>query len=145
MTSLAPETGPFFTNSAVRRRVNVWMSRWTFGHAEYTKRCSAHALGNPSEVKTFYDDLTTTGRDLGVSITVMGSYGEAVTQFAMTEKKMVIRDFSAVASNVYTLVAIGARYGPTEPSDSLLSSKGGFSIADHLLHRQQVLVLQEHG
>ena len=79
-----PETKPFLTNSALRKRVNIWMTRWMFRHDEYTKRCSAHSFGDPVEVKTFYDDLINTGHDLGVSMPVMDSYGEAVKQFAMT-------------------------------------------------------------
>jgi 2-dehydropantoate 2-reductase len=78
------ETRPFLTNSVLRRRVNIWMARWMFRHDEYTKRCSAHSFGDRVEVKTFYDDLTNTGHDLGVSMPVMDSYGEAVKQFAMT-------------------------------------------------------------
>jgi len=58
------------------------MTGWLFRHDEYTKRCSAHAFGDPVEVKTFYDDLTTTGRDLGISMPVMESYAEAIRQFA---------------------------------------------------------------
>lgn len=69
-----PETAPFLTNSALRKRVNIWMTRWMFRHDEYTKRCSAHAFGDPVEVKTFYDDLIATGHDLGVSMPVMESY-----------------------------------------------------------------------
>jgi ketopantoate reductase len=82
--SLYPETEPFLTNSALRRRVNIWMTRWVFRHDEYTKRCSAHAFGDPVEVKTFYDDLIATGRNLGVSMPVMESYAEAIRQFART-------------------------------------------------------------
>ena len=52
------------------------MTRWMFRRDEYTKRCSAHAFGDLVEVKTFYDDLTATGRDLGVSMPVMESYAE---------------------------------------------------------------------
>jgi hypothetical protein len=81
-----PETKPFLTNSALRRRVNIWMTRWMFRHDEYTKRCSAHAFGDPVEVKTFYDDLIATGRELGVSMPVMESYAEAIRRFAMTAK-----------------------------------------------------------
>ncbi len=79
-----PETRPYLTNSELRRRVNIWMIRWMFRHDEYTKRCSAHAFGDPVEVKTFYDDLTTTGRDLGVSMPVMESYAQAIKRFAIT-------------------------------------------------------------
>ncbi|HVO60332.1 MAG TPA: hypothetical protein VMT53_05320 [Terriglobales bacterium] len=36
---------------------------------------------DPVEVKTFYDDLIATERDLGISMPVMESYAEAVTGF----------------------------------------------------------------
>ena len=78
------EVKPFLTNSVVRRRVNIWMTRWLFRHDEYTKRCSAHAFGDPVEVKTFYGDLIATGRELGISIPVMESYAEAIRRFAIT-------------------------------------------------------------
>jgi 2-dehydropantoate 2-reductase len=42
-----PETSPFLTNSVLRRRFYGWAMRRIFRHAEYTKRCSAHALGDP--------------------------------------------------------------------------------------------------
>jgi len=77
-----PETRLFLTNSALRRRVNIWMTRRMFRHDEYTKRCSAHSFGDPAEVRTFYDDLIATGHGLGVSMPVMESYAEAVRRFA---------------------------------------------------------------
>jgi 2-dehydropantoate 2-reductase len=73
-----PETEPFMTNSALRRRINIWLMRKMFRHDKYTKRCSAHALGDPVEVKTFYDDLIANGHDLGLSMPVMDSYAEAI-------------------------------------------------------------------
>jgi len=79
-----PETSPFMTNSGLRGRINVWFMRRMFRHDEYTKRCSAHALGDPVETKTFYDDLIATGHDLGVSMPVMESYAEAIRRFAIT-------------------------------------------------------------
>jgi hypothetical protein len=82
-----PETGPFLTNSELRKRINIWMTRWMFRRDEYTKRCSAHALGDPVEIKTFYDDLIATGHDLDVSMPVMKSYAEAIKRFAMTAQK----------------------------------------------------------
>jgi 2-dehydropantoate 2-reductase len=77
-----PETRPFLTNSALHRRVNIWMTRWMFRHDEYTQRCSAHAFRDPVEVRTFYDDLIDTGRHLGVLMPVMESYADAVSRFA---------------------------------------------------------------
>lgn len=82
-----PDTKPFLTNSPLRKRVNIWMTCWMFRRDEYTKRCSAHAFGDPAEVKTFYDDLITTGHDLGASMPVMESYAEAITRFAITAQK----------------------------------------------------------
>jgi hypothetical protein len=52
-----------------------------FRRDEYTKRCSAHALGDPVEIKTFYDDLIATGHGLGVSMPVMESYAEVARRF----------------------------------------------------------------
>ena len=78
-----PETEPFLTNSALRRQINIWFMRRMFRHDEYTKRCSAHALGDSVEVKTFYDDLIATGHDLGVSMPVMESYAEAIGRFPL--------------------------------------------------------------
>jgi 2-dehydropantoate 2-reductase len=78
---------PFLTNSALRRQFYVWIMRRMFLHNEYNKRCSAHALSDPVEVKTFYDDLIASGRDLGVSMPVMESYAAAITRFASTAKK----------------------------------------------------------
>src|SRR5579864_3814144 len=43
------ETRPFLANSTLRKRVNNWMARWMFRYDEYTKRCSAHAFGDPVE------------------------------------------------------------------------------------------------
>jgi ketopantoate reductase len=73
-----PETSPFLTNSALRRQINIWFMRRMFRHDEYTKRCSAHALGDPVEIKTFYDDLIATGHDLGISMPVTESYAETI-------------------------------------------------------------------
>ena len=80
-----PEAKPFLTNSALRSRLYVWLMRRMFRRDEYTKRCSAHALGDALEVKTFYDDLVGTGRELGVSMPVMESYADAVGRFAAKE------------------------------------------------------------
>jgi 2-dehydropantoate 2-reductase len=81
------ETAPFLTNSALRKRINIWITRWMFRCDEYTKRCSAHAFGDPVEVKTFYDDLIATGHKLGISMPVMNRYAEAIRCFVATAHK----------------------------------------------------------
>jgi hypothetical protein len=63
------------------------MMRLMFRHDQYTKRCSAHAFGDPVEVKTFYDDLVGTGHGLGVSMPVMESHAEAINRFATAASK----------------------------------------------------------
>jgi len=78
------ETRPFLTNSALLRRVYIWTTRRMFWHDEYTKRCSAHALGDRVEVRTFYDDLIASGHNFGVSMPVMQSYAEDIRRFAIT-------------------------------------------------------------
>jgi 2-dehydropantoate 2-reductase len=82
-----PEAAPILTNSALRRRVSIWMARWMFRHDEYTKPCSGHAFGDPVEVKTFYDDLIAIGHELGVSMPLMESYGEAIRGFASAARQ----------------------------------------------------------
>jgi len=77
-----PDTKPFLGNSGLRRQVYGWIMRWMFRHDECIKRCSAHALGDPVEVATFYDDLIATGHDLGVAMPVMESYAEGIGRFA---------------------------------------------------------------
>jgi 2-dehydropantoate 2-reductase len=76
-----PEAAPFQTKSAIRERVYTWLMGWMFRHDEYTKRCSAHAFGDPAEVKTFYNDLLATGHEVGVSMPVMESYAERIRCF----------------------------------------------------------------
>ena len=81
-----PDTKPFLGNSGLRRQVFGWIMRWMFRHDEFVKRCSAHALGDPVEVATFYDDLIATGHDLGVAMPVMESYAEGIRRFAAGER-----------------------------------------------------------
>ena len=77
-----PETRPFLSSSSVRRWLGMWLFKLTLRYSEFVKRSSAHALNDPTEIKTFYDDLMTSGRELGVSMPVMSSYARDVGQFA---------------------------------------------------------------
>jgi 2-dehydropantoate 2-reductase len=80
--SLYSETQPFFATSRWRRRLSILGVSLLFRYDPYTKRASAHAFGDPVEVARFYDDLVGTGRDLGVPMPVMDSYGPGVRRFA---------------------------------------------------------------
>jgi hypothetical protein len=48
---------------------------------EFVMRCSLHALSDPVEIKTFYDDLTTTGKQMGVPMPVMDGYARDIADF----------------------------------------------------------------
>jgi hypothetical protein len=76
-----PETRLFLSSSSLRRRFGMWMFKLMLRYNEFVKRSSAHALQDPTEVKVFYEDLTTTGRQLGVPMPVMDSYAEDIAMF----------------------------------------------------------------
>jgi ketopantoate reductase len=76
-----PETKTFLGNSALRRKIFGLTMKWMFRHNEFVKRCSSHALGDPVEVATFYDDLIATGHDLRVPMPAMESYAGAIRRF----------------------------------------------------------------
>jgi 2-dehydropantoate 2-reductase len=77
-----PETRLFLTSSALRRWLGMWLFKLTLRYSEFVKRCSAHALNDPTEIKVFYDDLLLTGRELGVPMPVMSGYGQDIGALA---------------------------------------------------------------
>jgi 2-dehydropantoate 2-reductase len=83
-----PESKVFMTSSRWRRWLGMWMFKLSMRYNEFVKRSSAHALGDPAEIKIFYDDLTATGRKLGVPMPVMNGYAEDITSFV--EKKVTV-------------------------------------------------------
>lgn len=85
-----PEAAPFLRNSTLRKRIYGWAMAWMFRHDEYTKRCSAHAFGDPVEVKTFYNDLIVTGHELGALMPLMESYAEDIKRFTSTSQKATV-------------------------------------------------------
>jgi 2-dehydropantoate 2-reductase len=87
--SIYPETKAFLASSALLTQIFGWIMRWKFRHDEYVKRCSSHALGDPVEVATFYDDLIATGHDLGVAMPVMESYAGAIRRFAAPKSNAI--------------------------------------------------------
>jgi hypothetical protein len=64
----------------------VWLFKRTLRYSEFAKRNSAHALDDPVEIKAFSDDLTTTGRQLGLPLPVMGSYAADSAGFGNQER-----------------------------------------------------------
>ena len=82
-----PETGLFLTSSAIRQWIGMWKFRLALRYSEFAKRASAHALDDPTEIKVFYDDLVTTGRQLGVPMPVMSSYAQDIASFAKAKNR----------------------------------------------------------
>jgi 2-dehydropantoate 2-reductase len=81
-----PETRLFLSSSSVRRWLGIWLFKLTLRYSEFVKRSSAHALDDAAEIKTFYEDLMTTGRELGVSMPVMSSYAQDIARFVDQSK-----------------------------------------------------------
>jgi hypothetical protein len=56
--------------------------RALFRFSKAVVRTSAHALADPREIATAYDDLVATGRQLGVAMPVMASFEADIRTFA---------------------------------------------------------------
>jgi len=63
-----PETKIYFTESSIKRGMLFLLVRTIFQWSKYYQRNTAHALSDPKEIKTFYDDLIETGRELGMAM-----------------------------------------------------------------------------
>lgn len=76
-----PETQWYFKDSYFFKQLGIISMKYMFSHDEYQKRCTAHSLSNPRETRTFYFDLLTTGKELGVPMPVMESFGPDIERF----------------------------------------------------------------
>lgn len=81
------EAASLLTNSLPRRWIYEWVVARMFSHDEHTKRCPAHAFGDPTEVKISSGDLLGTVQGLGVSMPVMESYVGSIVRLAPTVDK----------------------------------------------------------
>ncbi len=77
-----PDTRMFYKTSFLARRIAGLMITLMFRFNESVRRTSAHALGDPLEIKTAFYDLLATGRDLRVLMPVMESFEGDVLRFA---------------------------------------------------------------
>jgi len=73
-----PDAGMYMNTSFISRQVARLGLKWMFRHNEYVRRNSVHALSDPQEIKTFYDDLLNTGEKLGVPMPVMASFRQDI-------------------------------------------------------------------
>jgi ketopantoate reductase len=71
----------YITHSPLKKMLYMLMMKLLINHSKYIQRCSAHALADPKEIKTFYYDLTGTGATLGISMPVMNSFKDIIDKF----------------------------------------------------------------
>jgi hypothetical protein len=78
-----PETKMFMnTGSKIGGMIVGFAMRILFKFNKSVQRASAHALGDPREIKTAYDNLMRTGTELDVDMSVMRSFQEDMETFA---------------------------------------------------------------
>ncbi len=69
-----PDAQMYSNTSFLSRQLAGIILKYMFIHNEYVKRNSVHALSDPKEIKTFYSDIVTTGKELGVDMPIMNSF-----------------------------------------------------------------------
>ena len=69
-----PDAQMYLNPSLVSRQLAGIILKYMFTYNEYVKRNSVHALSDSKEIKTFYFDLISTGRELGVDMPNMNSF-----------------------------------------------------------------------
>jgi 2-dehydropantoate 2-reductase len=77
-----PDTRMYSNTSFIARQMAGLMLRMLFRFNKSVQRSSAHALGDPQEIKTAYHDLLNTGRELGVDMPIMSSFESDIIRFA---------------------------------------------------------------
>ncbi len=69
-------------------KLNVLFMKYAFPfileHSEYHRRCMAHALDDPKEIKTFYNDVLNTGRKLGLKMLYFSKFQNDIEKFSNT-------------------------------------------------------------
>lgn len=77
-----PEVRMFYKTSFITRQIAGLMITLMFRFNKSIQRTSAHALGDPLEIKTAYYDLLNTGKELGVPLPVLSGFENDIIRFA---------------------------------------------------------------
>lgn len=78
-----PETQMYMnTGSKIGGLIAGYAMRMLFKFNKSVQRASAHGLGDPTEIKTSFDDLLRSGADLGVEMPVTHSFQADMEKFA---------------------------------------------------------------
>ena len=76
-----PQTKMYSGNSRLGMLLAGLAIKFMFRFNKLVQRSSAHGLGDPREVQTFYFDLLTTGRDLGVPMPALSAFEPDIRKF----------------------------------------------------------------
>jgi ketopantoate reductase len=77
-----PEVRMFYKTSLITRQIAGLMITLMLRFNKSVQRTSAHALGDPLEIKTAYYDLFNAGKELGVSLPIMRSFENDIIRFS---------------------------------------------------------------
>lgn len=73
-----PDVNMYMGNLGLRKFFIKLGMRYVAQYSKVFKRTAAHALGDPREIKTSYDDLMKTGQSLGIHMPVMTSFESVI-------------------------------------------------------------------
>jgi 2-dehydropantoate 2-reductase len=82
-----PEIRMFYQKSFIIRQIAGLIITLMFRFNKSIQRTSAHALGDPIEIKTAYYDLINTGKELAVPMPVTSSFEDDIIRFALSNPK----------------------------------------------------------
>ena len=77
-----PEIKPYASSSKFKVFFMKHIFPLMLEHSEYHRRCMAHALDDPKETKTFYDNVLNTGRELNVKMLYFSKFQNDIERFA---------------------------------------------------------------
>jgi len=77
-----PDAQMYSDTSFLSRQLAGIILKYMFTHNEYVKRNSVHALSDPKEIKTFYSDIVTTGKELGIDMPIMNGFMQDINNLS---------------------------------------------------------------
>lgn len=77
-----PEIKPYISSSKFKIFFMKHIFPLILAHSEYHRRCMAHALDDPKEIKTFYYDVLNTGRELNLKMPYFSKFQNDIESFA---------------------------------------------------------------
>ena len=82
-----PEINDFTKVSGLRAFFMRNVFKFILKHSEYHRRCMAHSLDDPKEIKFFYDNVLLTGKELGLEMPCYSKYQNDIEFFYLQLKQ----------------------------------------------------------